>query len=240
MGTGEDTARKRVSRALEKLRAIFFAARRGVPAGSHCRDSISAHSVQAAPATLAKSISVVAVAKGATASSSTLTLIKGAFKIMAWTKTKIIAATAVVAIAGISAITIAVKQRGHSHPVTVTSPGDWIWEANSQTLERVPPLLLVQPTTLRDTAVPFEMFGNKRYLARGRTLKQLIAGIYSQKDSQFEIFFPEDRPNDRYDCIVTLQGNWPDTLQTEIEKQFNLTIKPDYAKGQVLVAKKPN
>jgi hypothetical protein len=50
--------------------------------------AISANSVQAAPAGLAQTISSIAVAKGAAASGSTLTLIKGALKIMAWTKTK--------------------------------------------------------------------------------------------------------------------------------------------------------
>jgi len=63
--------------------------------------TISACSVQAAPAALAKSVTAVAVAKGATASTSTLTLIKGALKLMAWTKAK----TAVVAITTIIAVT---------------------------------------------------------------------------------------------------------------------------------------
>jgi hypothetical protein len=48
--------------------------------------AISANSVQAAPVALAKSVTAVAIAKGAAASGSTLTLIKGALKIMAWTK----------------------------------------------------------------------------------------------------------------------------------------------------------
>ena len=50
--------------------------------------AISASSVQAAPVVLAKTVTAVAIAKGAAASGSTLTLIKGALKIMAWTKMK--------------------------------------------------------------------------------------------------------------------------------------------------------
>src|SRR5262245_28753377 len=61
----EPAAQKRVLRALDKLRAIF--ARRGVIfTTTLIAGAISASSVQAAPATLAKSISAVAVAKGAT------------------------------------------------------------------------------------------------------------------------------------------------------------------------------
>ena len=87
LGTGEDTARKRVSRALEKLRK-FFSKRGVVSTTAIIAGAISANSVQAAPVALAKSVTAVALAKGAAASGSTLTLIKGALKIMAWTKTK--------------------------------------------------------------------------------------------------------------------------------------------------------
>ncbi|HEY1718609.1 MAG TPA: sigma-70 family RNA polymerase sigma factor [Verrucomicrobiae bacterium] len=87
LGAGEDTARKRVTRALEKLRKFFT--KRGVSSTTAIlAGAISANSVQAAPMALAKSVTAVAIAKGAAASVSTLTLIKGALKIMAWTKMK--------------------------------------------------------------------------------------------------------------------------------------------------------
>ena len=87
IGASEDTARMRVNRALEKLRKIF--AKRGVDStAATIAESISANSVQAAPVALAKTVTAVALAKGATASVSTLTLIKEALKIMAWTKAK--------------------------------------------------------------------------------------------------------------------------------------------------------
>ncbi|HEY5042694.1 MAG TPA: sigma-70 family RNA polymerase sigma factor [Verrucomicrobiae bacterium] len=96
LGASEDAAKMRVSRALEKLRKFFT--KRGVTLSSVAiAGMISAHSVQAAPVTLAKSVTAVAIAKGAAASGSTLTLIKGALKIMAWTKAK----TAVAVAAGV-------------------------------------------------------------------------------------------------------------------------------------------
>jgi RNA polymerase sigma factor (sigma-70 family) len=98
LGLNADATQKRVSRALEKLRK-FFAKRGVVSTTAAIAVTISAHSVQAAPVALAKSITAVAFAKGAAASTSTLTLIKGALKIMAWTKAK----TAVVAAAVILA-----------------------------------------------------------------------------------------------------------------------------------------
>ena len=67
LGASEDAAKMRVSRALEKLRKFFT--KRGVDStAATIAETISAHSVQAAPVALAKSVTAVAIAKGATAS----------------------------------------------------------------------------------------------------------------------------------------------------------------------------
>jgi hypothetical protein len=96
LGLAENTAQKRVSRALEKLRKFFT--KRGVNSTTAIlAGAISTNSIQAAPVALAKSVTAMAIAKGAAASGSTLTLIKGALKIMAWTKAKM----AIVGAAGI-------------------------------------------------------------------------------------------------------------------------------------------
>ncbi len=106
LGAGEDTARKRVSRALEKLHRYF--SKRGVTSTTATlAEKISANSIQAAPVALAKSVTTVALAKGAAASASTLTLIKGALKIMAWTKVKttIAASIGILLITGAATVT---------------------------------------------------------------------------------------------------------------------------------------
>ena len=87
LGADEDAARKRIARAVEKLRNYF--SKRGVTlTATIIAGTVSANSIQAAPAALAKTVTAVAIAKGAAASGSTLTIIKGALKIMAWTKAK--------------------------------------------------------------------------------------------------------------------------------------------------------
>ncbi|HLX69034.1 MAG TPA: sigma-70 family RNA polymerase sigma factor [Verrucomicrobiae bacterium] len=86
LGTSEDTARKRVSRAIEKLRSYF--ARRGVGLSSTVITGVlSVHSVHVAPAHLAASIAATAI-KGSAVTASTLTLVKGTLNIMAWLKAK--------------------------------------------------------------------------------------------------------------------------------------------------------
>jgi hypothetical protein len=95
----EPAAQKRVTRAVEKLRKFF--AKRGVTlTAAAIAGAVSANSVQAAPVGLAATVTAAA-AKGAAVSASTLTLIKGALKIMAWTKMKTaVAVTTVVVLAG--------------------------------------------------------------------------------------------------------------------------------------------
>jgi RNA polymerase sigma factor (sigma-70 family) len=103
----EETARKRVNRALEKLRK-FFHKRGVVSSAAIIAGAISANSVQAAPAGLAHTISAVAITKGALAGSSTLTLVHGALKLMAWStaKTAIVASVAFILATGAATITV--------------------------------------------------------------------------------------------------------------------------------------
>ena len=87
LGANEEAAKKRVNRAVEKLQKFFL--KRGITSTTaSLAGAISANSVQTAPAMLAKTATAIALAKGAAASASTLTLIKGALKIMTWTKMK--------------------------------------------------------------------------------------------------------------------------------------------------------
>ncbi len=106
LGASEDAAKMRVNRALEKLRKFFT--KRGVTHSvAIIAGAVSANSVQAAPVALAKVVSAVAIAKGAAASASTLTLVKGALKIMAWLKMQtavVIVAASILTVGGTAAI----------------------------------------------------------------------------------------------------------------------------------------
>jgi RNA polymerase sigma factor (sigma-70 family) len=104
LGVSENAAKTRVSRAVEKLRRFFV--KRGIPVSAAIiAAAISANAVQAAPVTLAKSATAMAMTKGAMASGSTLTLIKGALKIMAWTKAKTAVVVGVLAVLTIGIVT---------------------------------------------------------------------------------------------------------------------------------------
>lgn len=87
LGVSEDATKKRVNRALEKLRKSF--AKHGVVTTTVLIAGVlSTNSVQAAPCALAHAITAVGIAKGAAASISSITLAKGGLKLMAWAKMK--------------------------------------------------------------------------------------------------------------------------------------------------------
>jgi RNA polymerase sigma factor (sigma-70 family) len=115
LGASEEAAKKRVGRALEKLKKFFL--KRGVDStAAAIADNISAHSVQVAPAALAKSVTAVALAKGATASGSVLALVKGAVKAMTWAKIKFTGGIGAAVLLAGSVITVAVADKNPEQP----------------------------------------------------------------------------------------------------------------------------
>lgn len=99
LGTSEQAAKKRVQRALVKLRKFFIARGVALPVTTIAA-AISANAVQAAPLELAAAVSACAV-KGTLLTTSTVTLIQETLKLMAWTKLKTIAVAAVVVAASV-------------------------------------------------------------------------------------------------------------------------------------------
>ena len=83
MGLSEEAARKRVERGLAKLRGLM-ASKMAVPSVAGLAVAITANGVQAAPAGVVQSISVIAVSGG---SSASVVLAKGVIKMM-WEKTQ--------------------------------------------------------------------------------------------------------------------------------------------------------
>ena len=86
--------------------------------------------------------------------------------------------------------------------------------------------VLLRPSKEAGLPVPFEIFGANRYLAEGKTLKELLATVYSQEHfSQAKLTFLAPLPDGRFDCIVTLQTNLPEALESAINKQFHLVTQ---------------
>jgi RNA polymerase sigma factor (sigma-70 family) len=144
LGMGEDTARKRVARALGKLHR-YFSSHGVVSTAAMIAGSISANSVQAAPVALTKFITAAGIVKGAASGASTLTLIKGALRIMAWTKAKTAIVVGVGILLTVGTAMVAVKQI-QMHGIYRGS-----WQVKEITLDesildRMPPMVQILPT----------------------------------------------------------------------------------------------
>ena len=104
LGVSDDTAQKRITRALDRLRKGF--AREGVILSVTALAAVlPAHSLEAAPHALANSI-VLASTSSAVISATTATLVKGTLIMIAWTKFKFAAGLAalVLLVTGTAAI----------------------------------------------------------------------------------------------------------------------------------------
>ena len=264
-GVSENAAKKRVGHALEKLHRYF--ARRGVSSTTAIiAGAISTHSIQPAPVALAKSVTAIAVAKGAAAGGSTLTLIKGALKIMAWTKAKtaIVAGAAIIMAAGTTAV--AVKK------MTAPSASDLSWANNpkyweldfgdpdpqkslktfaartaafGERIEKLPPVLILRPTQFK-TNLGMESDGDK-IIARGESFVMILRYAYDESDLQgfgSRIILPPNCPGGNFDLMLTLPTA-PDKqprqmLQEEIKNKFGIVAHIETIETNVLNLKIKN
>jgi len=95
LGLDEYAAQKRVGRAVEKLRGVFY--KRGVTSSSAgITGLISGNSVHAAPVALAKVATAAAMAKGAALAGSGLLATSGILKFMGLSKSKVVFAAILV------------------------------------------------------------------------------------------------------------------------------------------------
>ena len=228
LGLAENTAQKRVSRALEKLRTFFT--KRGVSSTTAIlAGAISANSVQAVPVTLAKSVTAVALAKGATASTSTLTLIQGALKIMAWTKAKTAVVSGVVLLLAIGTTTVTVKKI-EAHRI------DESWRVSNPNPDRAPQLVKILPTKFPDSVDSLNV-GSRgdNWIGVGEPVLQIVRVAYGWRPGR--IFFTGTQPTERYDFISTLPRATGPALQAELKSKLGFVGHREMRDMDVLVLK---
>ncbi|MEY4385743.1 MAG: hypothetical protein RLY20_1026 [Verrucomicrobiota bacterium] len=119
LGASEDAAKKRVTRAVEKLRG--WLTKRGVTlTATVLTAAISANSVQASPLGLAAT--VTATAKGTLISATITTLVNTTMKTMTWLKIKFAVGVGVAALLAGGAATLAVSQTVGKNSTTTVAP----------------------------------------------------------------------------------------------------------------------
>ena len=229
LGVQESAAKKRVTRAVERLRAVF--ARRGVVlTAATIAGAVSAHSVQAAPAGLETSIAAVAAAKGAATGGSTLALVKTTLKLMAWTKAKtaMIVAAGVLLAAGTATVSVKEIQARQAYPWQVP-------RVSTALLNQVSPQVRIVPTR-------FSQFGgwgyndrstNRKVMGICASLRDILQAAYGEQSAR--MVFPAVLPGGNYDFIANLPAGSMEALQQELKAKFGLSGSRQIRNTDVLV-----
>jgi uncharacterized protein (TIGR03435 family) len=234
----EATVHKRTSRSIGKLRK-FFARRGVVSTAAIIAGTISANSVQAAPAGLAQSVTVAAVAKGTAASTSTLTLIKGALKIMAWTKVKTAIVTGVVVLLAAGTTTV-VAHRVYDHIM-------YSWEIPNPTLKDLAEAraqLTILPAKYPHSTGAWVASNGGRAIGISCGVRDMLELAYTTSARMIDGVSPGDLPPDfytkRYDFINSFPGQAQKAMQEAIQKKFGLIGQYETIETNVLILRMKN
>jgi RNA polymerase sigma factor (sigma-70 family) len=106
LGISEEAARKRIDRALEKLRAVLLRGGASTSLASLAA-LLSANALQAAPAGLSAKVATASLAPVAAASMTTASIATGTIQFMAWTKAKMAGiAAGVLLLCGVTTVVV--------------------------------------------------------------------------------------------------------------------------------------
>jgi RNA polymerase sigma factor (sigma-70 family) len=232
----EDAAQKRVTRAVEKLRK-FFLKRDVTLTATAIAGAISANSVHAAPIGLAKTISAVALAKGAAASASTFSLVNGALKIMAWTKMKAAIVASAVVLLAVGTTTVTVKEiQEHRTYSWQVSKFNYLPVDAPTLLGKTPPQVTIVHSKFEHPVdgTPFTQ-GDREEMVNGQIivhtnqsqsiglgvlLADIIKTAYNSDDRR--TVFATSLPKGRYDFIVNIPHDGFPSLREKIKRQFGI------------------
>jgi uncharacterized protein (TIGR03435 family) len=210
----EDTARRRVNRAVEKLRRFFV--RRNVRLSSDVlTGTISIHAVKAAPSALARTASTAAAAKGA-AGSSTLTLVKGALKVMAWTKAKTAIVVGIGVLIAAGATTVSVKKY-KAYQAYLAARDSWrVPRITSQMVAEAMPQARILPTQFKLPVYGSITDGRGKWAGVNAQVRVMAQISYSWPPGR--IVFSGEEPTNRYDFITTVVQDPAGALRKELKE----------------------
>jgi len=239
LGASEDAAKMRVNRALVKLRNFFL--KRGITfSAAVIAAAVSANSAQAAPVGLAQSVAAVAAVQGAAVSGSTLTLVKGALKFMAWTKAKAIATAGigVLLVAGTTSVTVKEIHK-HQHEA-------WQLEnISSKFLLQLPYRTEILSTRSAERSGE-NGNGGSAAMADGRgyginaSIEDMLRWVFPGDHGELSparVILATELTTNRYDYFSNLPNGSQAALEREIRGKFGITGRREMVETNVLFLK---
>ena len=228
LALNEEAARKRVTRGLDKLRAIFV--KRDVAlTATVIAGAVTANSVQAAPVGLAATITAAAV-KGAAIGGSTLALVKGALNLMTWGKVKMAAIIGTVMMLTAST-TIVILDKSKTSQIDA-----YLSKPDMTDYLKAPPLVVVQPTHIKEwhgKSFIAGGFENGKMAGRLVDLRMMMSTAYDIKWPY--ILFTTDPPTNCYDYLVTVTNQAHEKFRAEIQKATGYVGRREVRPADVLL-----
>ena len=200
--------------------------------------------MQAAPAALAKTVTAVALTKGATAGGSTLTLIKGALKLMAWTKAKTVILVGAGILLAAGAATVTTKE--------IQEHRSYAWEvpkADFSVFYKSPPMVRIVPTKFLEDG-GWCSDGSRGVLGIAQPLKTIVQVAY--QTDPLHMVVVGDLPTEKYDFLAKLvpaqeahkkmptDSHWAAALQQEIRRKFGVAGRMEARETDVLLLEYKN
>ena len=242
LGLNEDAAKKRVARAVEKLRLIFQ--RRGIATSSAVLlAALSAQTTQAAPVGLAASIATTAVLKGTVITTSTLTLGKGILNLMAISKlnTAIAATAALLLVGGTTTYVVVHHNRPLLQPAAAIAESaddalalEIIDTMNSQSLDVAPPLVFLRVHSGPDDRTG-AISSNGRFMGKASSIRSLLAIAYGTTPSRLRAAGQTPLPDLRVDYLVSLPSGQKEAMQQAIRQKLGLIAHRENREEDVYV-----
>lgn len=233
LGVGEDTVRKRVNRCLDQLTHFFR--RRGfeVPALS-AGAPLFALSLHAAPLGLTASATSAGLAASHSAA-STLALIKGALKFMAWTNTKTVIAVGVGLLLAAGTVTITVKG------IEALQTPVWQKHYNLSFVDTLPPQVKILPTLPSTLQSGIAQCGttNGKALGLGQSIPNMLMMAYQLRPAQLiwnaPLIGAKYSWANGYDYLANFPKDNDKIFQQAIRKTLGLTGRYEAVETNVLI-----
>ena len=168
-------------------------------------------------------------------------LVKGALKLMAWTKAETAIVAGVVVLLAVGITTVVVKKV--SHTKLAETALSWTddpkyWSGDSDVLRKLPPVMIIRPTRFAGSGGAVSV-DNVRIMYKNITLKVLLNVVYGNVLPTRAIF-PENMPSGSYDLMYTLPAPPSSILPQEIAKRFGYIAHKEKREMDVLLLKVVN
>ncbi|HEV8541225.1 MAG TPA: sigma-70 family RNA polymerase sigma factor [Verrucomicrobiae bacterium] len=236
-GTSEDAAKMRVNRALEKLRRFYL--KRGVQLSAGVlAGTVSAHSVQGAPASLATGMTAAA-ATGSAATLPILTMVKGTLKMMAWTKAKtaMVVGSLMLLGGGATATLALLKWEAYkAYRGTPANAGGEAWRNpgnNFADVERAAPQVRILPTKF--PGIPENLKANpsgQKWIGINVPVRAMAWVAYECAPARVQFNGPA--PERRFDFITSLNDEPLAALQEELRNTTGYSGHREVQEADVL------